>query len=95
MNKTDLIKAVAKHSGENEATVRTILNSIVDVIKESLWFGMDIKIKDFISLSLIKREDAWKTHFHNKEKILVPKHYYVKVSLSKLIKDKIKTKIVH
>lgn len=95
MNKTDLIKAVAKHSGENEATVRTILNSIVDVIKESLWYGMDIKIKDFISLSLIKRGDAWKTHFHNKEKIFVPKHYYVKVSLSKLIKDKIKTKIVH
>lgn len=95
MNKTELIKAVVKHSGENEVAVRTILNSIIDVIKDSLWYGMDIKIKDFISFSLLKREDAYKTHFHKKEKVFVPKHYTVRVVLSKVFKNKIKTKTVH
>ena len=95
MNKTELIKAVAKNSGENEILVRKILNVLFDTIKESLWYGLDVKIKDFLHFTLHVKKESLKRHFRAKEPILVPKHYYVKVTLPKNFKDKIKTKTVH
>lgn len=95
MNKTELIKSVSKSTKVDEATVRIVFNGIIDTIKESLWIGINVIIKDFISFKLEIREEAKKRNFKTNEALIVPKHFRVKVELPKVFKDKMKTKNIY
>lgn len=95
MKKTDLIKEVSKSTDVDEATVRKVFNSIVDTIKDSLFYGVDIRIKDFISFTLERRAESKRRNPQNQEPFIVPAHYKVKVTLSRLFNEKIRTKKVY
>lgn len=95
MNKTELIKSVSKSTKIEEATVRIIFNSIIDTIKETLWIGMNVKIKDFLNFTLHIKNESKKRNFNTNTLFTMPKHYWVKVSLPQVFKDRIKKKNVY
>lgn len=95
MNKTELIKSVSKSTKVDEGTVRIVFNGIIDTIKRSLWIGINVSIKDFLTFKLEVRKEAKKRDFKKNEELIVPKHFRVKVELPKVFRDKMKTKTIH
>jgi nucleoid DNA-binding protein len=95
MQKTELINSVAKSTGVDRATVRLVANGIFETIKSQLWIGVNIKIKDFMSFTLETRPETIRRNPQTDEKMVIPKQYRVKASMSQVFKDKIKTKIVY
>ena len=58
MNKTELIKAVSNHTEIDQDTVRKVFNGIIFTIKDRLWYGVDVKIKDFLNFTLTIRNEV-------------------------------------
>ena len=95
MNKTDIIKEVSKSTKIEEDTVRTVFNSIIETIQDKLVFGLDVKIKGFMNLTLkINNPRKIKSSLHDKV-IEVPRKYSVKVTLSQVFKDRISQKDIY
>lgn len=95
MDKRTLIKKVAEKTGSTQADSRTIINSFIDSINEALFFGMDVKISEFANFELKVSPRQEKRNPRTGEKVIVDKHYRCKVSISKTLKDKLKTKTVY
>ena len=56
MNKAELIEEVATKSGTTKALVENILNASVDVIRNSVQNGKDVKLVGFGTFTKIKRK---------------------------------------
>lgn len=95
MDKTELIKKTSKNIGVDEDTVRTVLNGIVDTIFSTLLFGINVKIRDFMSFTLERKEGGPRLNPKTKEEYILPTRYSVKVSLAVPFKNKIKNKTVY
>lgn len=95
MNKTDVIKETSKRSGIKESDVRTTLNTMADLIKEKLLFGVNVQIQDFISFQLVVSPEQTKRNPQTKELITVPKKYRVKTILPRDFRQQIKEKTVY
>lgn len=95
MNKTELIKSVALSTEVDEATVRKVFNGIIDTIQKSLLYGVNIKIKDFISFVLEIRPEAQRRNPSTGEFFTIPKRYKVKTILPRTFTDRIRNKTVY
>lgn len=95
MNKAELLKQISKDTGVELGVTRKVFNSMVTIIQDSLFFGLDIKIKNFINLTLEKRKEKVMRNPKTGEEIVVPKHYYVRTTLPFVFKKRIKTKKVY
>lgn len=94
MNNTELIKVVSKSTKLDVDTVRVVLNSIIETVKGSLWKGLDVRIQNFANFTIKTRpEKKWRNP-KTGEEVSLPKYYYVKVDISKLFRDKMRTKTV-
>jgi len=93
MNKTELIKSISKSTEVDEDTTRKVINGMVDTIKEALWIGNNVAIKDFIHFKLEVKREMTISNFGNP--IVIPKHFVVKITIPGNFKNKIKSKIVH
>ena len=95
MNNTELIKVVSKATKVDVDTVRVVLNSIIETIKNSLWKGIEVRVQNFANFTIRTRpEKKWRNP-KTGEDVSLPKFYYVKVNISKLFRDKMKTKTVY
>lgn len=54
MNQEMLIKAISKKTGINQKEVAKIFNATLEVIRESLVFGMNIKLRDICTFKIIE-----------------------------------------
>jgi nucleoid DNA-binding protein len=95
MNKTDLIKRVSKDTDVPEKETRLVINSMIDNIKDRLFYGVEIKLKDFLTFKLEKSKQTKRVNPQTKEQIIVPKKYRIKTVWSRLFVDKIQSKTVH
>jgi DNA-binding protein HU-beta len=95
MDKRTLIKKVAEQTGFTQSDTRTIINSFISNVNEALFFGMDVKISEFANFELKVSPEQNKRNPRTGEQVIVPKHYRCKVSISKTLKDKLKTKTVY
>ena len=95
MNKTELINAVSDSTEIDRDTVRTVFNGIVDTIKNRLWIGVNIRIKDFMTFTLVKQREINGKNPKTGKPMLIPKHYKLKLAFSKPFKDKLKTKVCY
>ncbi len=95
MNKTQLIKQVAKTSNIDESTVRTILNNTFDIIQDSLLKGINVQIAGFIHFVLKIRKERVKNSLNDKGTITIPKHYYVKTILPRAFVQAVRNKTVY
>ncbi len=95
MNKTELIKTVSKQTGITEKDTRTVINNMIEVIRESLFFGINVKIQDFANFTLEVWKEKKGSNPRTGERFIIPKRYMVKTLLAKSITDRIKEKPVY
>ena len=56
MNKTELIEAVATRSNTSKAQTTTVLNELLEIIKEALAEGDGVQLVGFGTFSVTERE---------------------------------------
>lgn len=95
MNKSDIINQVAKETGIEIKIVHIIFNSIIDTIHKNILFGINIKIQGFLNFTLKIKKERLMHNPNTKEKVLIPKHYGLKLTVAKVFSDKLKKKIVY
>lgn len=95
MDKNTLIKKVAEDTGSTQADVRTIVNSFISNINDAVYFGMDVRISEFANFEQRVAPEQKKRNPKTGETVIVPRHIRCKVSISKQLKDKLKTKTVY
>jgi len=92
MNKTQLISEVSKNTGIPQKTVRDVMNSMAKIIQDKLILGVNVKIAEFLSFTLITRAETRRRNPNTGEEIIVPKRYGLKIKLptsfSKRLSDK-------
>ena len=95
MNKTQIIKHVVSSTKVDESTVRIVFNSIIETIQDKLFFGLDIKIKGFMNLTLRENPASKRHNPQNMKTIELPKRYSIKVAISRTFKERIATKEIY
>jgi len=95
MNKTELLKKISHKSDIPEKDVRLVFNTMVDEIKNSLIFGMNVKIKDFLNFELRISPETRRKNPQTNAEMIIKKKYRVKLTLPKTFTDRIKEKTVH
>jgi len=95
MTKTDIIKSVTKSSGLDEEVVRDVFNHIVETIKSNLYNGIDVKIHDFMNFTLHIMKARKSQNPKTGEEVIVPKHYKVRPTLSRVFQARIFNKVVY
>jgi nucleoid DNA-binding protein len=95
MNKTELIKSISKSTEVEEDTVRKVFNSMVTIIQDTLFFGLNVEIKNFISFKLKRRKERIMKNPKTGINVNVPTHYKVAIALPFVFRQRMKTKEVH
>lgn len=95
MNKKDFIKEVSKESGVSKDDCKKVIDSMGEVIRNTLFMGIDIKISNFMNFVLTTSPPRKIKDPRNGNVLDIPKRYKVKVVLPKYFVDKMKTKTVY
>jgi nucleoid DNA-binding protein len=95
MYKSDVIKEVSKTTGVDPATVKLVFNAITENILGNLLMGYNVKIKEFMNLTLEVQKEVRRRNPRTGKFFVNNKHYKVKVALPRSFKDKLKKKIVY
>lgn len=95
MNKKDLLKEVARRSKMKEAEVTLVAETLFETIKEKLIFGLDIKIKEFVTFKHAISPEMKRVNPRTGEEMIIPKKFRIKMTLPKSFTDKIKDKTVY
>lgn len=95
MNQTELIKKISKESGIEKKIVLKVFNTMVDVIKKSLLFGIDVKIKNFVNFTLVVRNAQEIINPRTGKMMKVKKRYKVKMELPRDFNKQIANKTVY
>jgi DNA-binding protein HU-beta len=91
MNKMELVKAMASHSGLTQTDSEKALKAFEEVVMEELKVGGDIKLTGFMTLSVV--ETKARTAYNPKDRsieIPVPAGKKVKAKIGKTLKDAVK-----
>ena len=95
MNKSEIIKQVVSSSNVDEATVKKVFDSIIEVIQKSLLFGINVKIHEFLTFTLKVAQPKKMTNLNDGKEYTVPKKYRVAVSVPITFRKKLAEKTVY
>ena len=95
MIKKDLIKLVSKDTGLSVKDCNTVLNSLSKIIKDRLFFGVDVTIGNFLTFKIHRMKERPGRNPNTGESIIIPPKYKVKVSMPRSFNDKMASKTVH
>ncbi len=87
MTKSELLKAVAQASGENQATVEAVLNGLSMATSKALGEGDDLTIPGIAKLSTKERAARQARNPRTGEAIDVPAKTVVAVKVAKALAD--------
>ena len=87
MNKTELIAAITEKTGFTKKDAEKALNSVVEVITDSLTKGEKVQISGFGTFETKEREARIGRNPHTKEEIHIPATRVPGFKASKALKD--------
>lgn len=93
--KEDLVKDVSKKTGLTQQQTRDTIDAVFETIKDKLFFGLDVHLKNFINFTLVVQKAHTRVNPQTGKDIKVPKRYRVKMVLSKKFTDKVYSKTVY
>ena len=85
MNKSELIEAIAKKSKLTKKDTETLLNTFMDVVKQTLKKGEKIMLVGFGTFQVNKRKATTGVNPRTKEKIKIPAKNVAKWKVSESI----------
>ena len=89
MNKTELIAAITEKTGFTKKDAEKALNSVVDVITESLVKGEKVQLSGFGTFETKDREARVGRNPHTKQAIEIPATRVPSFKASKALKDSV------
>ena len=89
MNKTELVKKIAKQSNHTQKDVLEIIDSFQDVIGDELAKGNEIQLTGFGSFEVTQRPEHMGINPKTGETILIKASKSPKFKASKLLKDRV------
>lgn len=87
MTKNELAKELAVSEHLPISTAFQAVDGIIRIIKERLCAAEEIAIRDFLTLSVVRREAKIAYHFQTKAPIAVPAHNAVQIRVSRKLKE--------
>lgn len=88
MNKTELVeKMVEKNPSVMKKDMSTYVDSFIDIIKESLAKGDNVRLNGFGTFDIVQRKEREGVNPKTKETIIIPASKAVKFKVSKALKD--------
>lgn len=88
MNKTELVeKMVEKNPSVMKKDMSTYVDSFIDIIKESLSKGDNVRLSGFGTFDTVQRAEREGINPKTKETIAIPASKAVKFKVSKALKD--------
>lgn len=88
MNKTELVeKMVEKNPSVMKKDMSTYVDSFIDIIKESLAKGDNVRLSGFGTFDIVQRAEREGINPKTKETITIPASKAVKFKVSKALKD--------
>lgn len=72
MNKTEFIAAVAEKAGVTKTDAQSTVNTVLEVITESLVNGERIVLTGFGAFEVRNAKERWGVNPRTKEKVLIP-----------------------
>lgn len=87
MTKNDLIVEVANRVEVNKKITTDIVNTTIEVIKDTLAKGEEVKLTGFVNFEIKEVPERKARNIRTGEPIIVPEHKTVKAKLAKAIKD--------
>lgn len=95
MQKTEIVKLVAKDLKISEKDVTDTINSFIEITNDLVYRGVDVTIQNFVSFKTVTRKAYVARNPQNDEKVNVPRQYVLKTSSPKAFKKRISQKPVY
>jgi len=89
MNKSELVKYVAEKYGYSKKEVEEIMNSILDVIKEQISNGNEVKFTGFGSFKVKTRKQRKGRNPQTGEELIIPEHKVPVFKFSHSVKEQV------
>lgn len=87
MNKSELVKAIAKKAEVTNVAAQAVLDAFVEAVKGSLKKGDKVQLIGFGSFSTVKRDARKGVNPQTKKSISIPAKKVVKFKAGKDLKD--------
>jgi DNA-binding protein HU-beta len=87
MTKADIVDIISKNTGITKLDTETVVNQMLDTIKESLKSGKSIEIRGFGSFKVVKRAARKARNPTTNEEVLVPERHMPSLKFSKEVKS--------
>jgi nucleoid DNA-binding protein len=95
MNRNQLVSEVSNRTGEDIKVVRSIVTTMITIVKEKLLFGINVNITDLVSFSLAVSPETRKKNPQTQEEMIIPRRYRVKATLPTAFKKQLRDKTVY
>ena len=90
MTKSDVVNEIAKETGIDRVTVQSIVETLMDTVKESLMKDKNVYLRGFGSFIVKKRARKIARNISTNTSIIVPEHYIPYFKPTKSFIDKVK-----
>ncbi len=95
MVKSDFIKEVALTTGVDEATTKKVFDGVAKVMQQKLIQGIDLKLKDFMNLTLEISPKRKNKNLQTGNIDILPARFRVKIVLPRYLRERIAQKTVY
>ena len=95
LTKADLINSMYNHVGLSKTTSTRVVESLLEIIKESLESGEDILISGFGKFSVREKEKRRGRNPHTREDLMLDARRVVTFISSGVLRDKVNGKVLN
>lgn len=74
MTKADLVNEIAKNTGIDKATILTVVENLMETVKDSMSNGKNVYLRGFGSFILKKRAEKTARNISKNTTIIIPAH---------------------
>jgi DNA-binding protein HU-beta len=93
MTKADIVNKISEKTGMEKAEVQTIVENVMNTIKESLEGGENVYLRGFGSFILKKRAEKTGRNISKNTTIKIPAHYIPAFKPAKVFSDTVKSNV--
>lgn len=86
MNKIELVKEVSKATEKSQKDVALVLDSVVEVVKNTVKNGEDVKLTGFVTFASVDVPETTRRNPATGESMVSPAHKAVKAKVSSAFK---------
>jgi len=93
MTKAEIVSAISAQTGNDNVTVKKIVECFMDTIKNSLSNNNNVYLRSFGSFLVVKKAKKTARDIRKNKSVVIPEHYAPKFKPVKSFVDDVKQKV--